>query len=403
MLVTAAAGAYGYITAEHQESFLRSQIEENSSAVTTAQSQQEVDRSQRKLRQAFSNLDDALGRFGRGEAPPLDIRPNVEEYSDSPTVISARARLDTASSELAALDAPWPAARNALLIGMGIIAVLLLAYWPVQWSRAGFDMEAGRLSPKGRESSSIEPAELQPPESGYNPGRQSNGKIIAIFAGLLIVVATVIYIEWKQTPKSNDNIAAIDNNILPEIKPKITPVILPSIKPVEPAPVAKADLFQPLSRTGKIEQLQCHMDECSWSQVVSATPVRSDDQRLLLKVITKNGSSTHNPEDDPEYPTSYNSSVDIKWDNAPHQDYILCSLSEPKSASKTDEGWIVDSLDVYSGFGYQVSSINAYMLACHGLIPGKWNETRLRALNYKKSEASQSTKTTSEAALSSMW
>ena len=222
LLLTIGAGTYACITAQHRESSLRAQAKDDLSAISSAESQQEVDRSQRKLRQAFSDLDDALGRFGRGASPPRDIRPS-EDYSDSPSVISARSRLDVTTRELAAVDAPWPAARSVLLIGMGILALVLLAYWPVQWSRAGFDMEAGRSPSPAREPVAYDPREVEADsgvEGGDDPGSRSSGWLkIGVCIVLVIAAATIGYFLFRD--RSPAPSPALPQNVAPQ--PTATP------------------------------------------------------------------------------------------------------------------------------------------------------------------------------------
>jgi hypothetical protein len=174
----------------------------------------------------------------------------------------------------------------------------------------------------------------------------------------------------------------------------------------ESAPSEEGNLptsFTPLGAPGRIELLQCHMDECTWSQIQNITTMRSDTQRTLLKVSSRDGSSSHNPEDDPEYPESYNSEVKIDWQGTNEQSYVLCSHERPTIASEGSEGWFTDTLSLRDISGFQVAATNTYMLACHGLRPRTWGDEQVRSFGYKQIEPQQATKPSLQAALSTLW
>ncbi|MBG6118539.1 MULTISPECIES: hypothetical protein [unclassified Sphingobium] len=239
LLLTIGAGTYAYIAAQHRESSLRAQAKDDLSAISSAESQQEVDRRKRKLQQAFSDLDDALGRFSRGAPPPLDIRPS-EDYSDSPSVISARSRLDATTRELAAVDAPWPAARIVLLIGTGILTLVLMAYWPVQWSRAGFDMEAGRSPSRAREPFAHDSIEIEAGngvEGGDDLGSRSFGWLkIGVSIGLVIAAATIGYFLVRD--RSPAPSPALPQNVVPQPAATLPTATPTTVVPDTPMPTS---------------------------------------------------------------------------------------------------------------------------------------------------------------------
>lgn len=197
LILTTGAGSYAYITAQHRESSLKSQAGDDQSAIWLAESQQEESRRHRKLQQAFSDLDDALGRFASGAPPRLEIRP-TETNSDSPAVADARSRRDATMRELVSLDGPWPAARRVLIIGACILALLLLAYWPAQWSRAGFVREAELPPVPAREQAADDLTEIQTRMEAGGGYRLGSGSIdtakLSVFFGLLVAAATIGYL-----------------------------------------------------------------------------------------------------------------------------------------------------------------------------------------------------------------
>ena len=157
-----------------------------------------------------------------------------------------------------------------------------------------------------------------------------------------------------------------------------------------------------LASAGRVELLQCHMDECSWWQLQSVKPVRTGGDSVLVRVVARRGSSTHDSNKDPEYPATYDPSVPIKWNSEMSVSYVLCSLPHPSLASAVDGKWYVDRLTVISPAGFQRASVQEYVNVCHKKSPGTWNDDTLKNLGYAEVEGNQSTVSTEAAAVAMM-
>ncbi len=128
---------YRYYDTQKRIEQITSEVNAAYASVSSAETNQQLERDAQKLRQAFADVDDAMREL-LGGTPTYRVRTPVEDYSDSAELVSARSKLSDAQASAAALSSPWEAARQALLVLMGILVLLLAAYWPIQWSLAGF-------------------------------------------------------------------------------------------------------------------------------------------------------------------------------------------------------------------------------------------------------------------------
>lgn len=196
LVLTAGVAAWRWFDAEGRQADLRARMAGEAAAVSTARSEQEAAGRTRRLRQAFSDLDEAIGRFGHGEPSAIVPPPIVEDPSDGAAVVGARMRLDATAAELSGLDTPWEAARRALLIGLGAILAALAFFWPARWLRAGFELEAHR---GGAYSSA--PVLAPPPatsdlvEQGSRRGDRIGGRMV-IAAGGFVLLLVIVGCAW---------------------------------------------------------------------------------------------------------------------------------------------------------------------------------------------------------------
>lgn len=138
---------------------------------------------------------------------------------------------------------------------------------------------------------------------------------------------------------------------------------------------------------GPVKLIECRMDECSWSRLVSNTHVVKKGDEQLRKYVTMDGHSAH-PDD--IYPTRYSERVRIDWERRPVTTYVLCSRRRPaiafqdRSDSRKKGRWYAHYLDLFSLFGYNRSSAVIYADACHKLAFNFGDaEKTLRRLGYR--------------------
>jgi hypothetical protein len=119
---------------------------------------------------------------------------------------------------------------------------------------------------------------------------------------------------------------------------------------------------------GPVKLIYCHMDECSWSRLVSNEFISAHRDEKLRKYVTLDGSSDHR---DGNYPVRYSKRVHIVWESKPVATYVLCSRKRPSIAfqdrfdPKGKGRWYAHYLDLFSLAGYNTSSAVVYMDACH--------------------------------------
>jgi len=119
---------------------------------------------------------------------------------------------------------------------------------------------------------------------------------------------------------------------------------------------------------GPVKLIYCHMDECSWSRLVSNELVSSRRNEQLRKYVSLDGSSSHRGGN---YPVRYSKRVRIEWERKPAATYVLCSRKRPSIAfqdrwdPKSRGRWYAHYLDLFSLAGYNTSSAVTYMHACH--------------------------------------
>jgi hypothetical protein len=157
--------------------------------------------------------------------------------------------------------------------------------------------------------------------------------------------------------------------------------ILSALLAAQAAPAATPTPFA--GRTGRVVRLRCHMMECGWHQPLSIETVRRGEGWELRKVTARNGRSVHRS----RMPSRYRRGLQIDWDAAPRDHYVLCSRQAPAAMFRSDDGtWIAHRLDFFDMYGFAYSSAYIYLNACHGLGPETLqSEARLRSLGYSAS------------------
>lgn len=75
----------------------------------------------------------------------------------------------------------------------------------------------------------------------------------------------------------------------------------------------------------------CRQGGCSWEKALNVRTVKSMPNGSLNIEQTYQGSSDHQST---PYPDHYSPSIGIKWEKAPIQTYVFCSLSQPSTAFK---------------------------------------------------------------------
>lgn len=113
---------------------------------------------------------------------------------------------------------------------------------------------------------------------------------------------------------------------------------------------------------GPIREGRCHMGGCSWFQVQSFEMVRETEKAALLRVVSREGQSTH---PDGNYPRRPRESA-VEW--APQSDtsYFFCSTRYPailfESADGGFDGYRLDPTQVSGATTY---IHNQYRAICH--------------------------------------
>ena len=144
---------------------------------------------------------------------------------------------------------------------------------------------------------------------------------------------------------------------------------------------------------GPVKLIYCHMDECSWSRLVSNQLVSAQRNEQLRKYVALDGSSTHR---DGKYPVRYSKRVHIAWERKPVATYVLCSRARPSIAfqdrfdPKAKGRWYAHYLDLFSLAGYNTSSAVVYMDACHHIdFNVDDSTTTLKKLGYRPGTRSE--------------
>jgi hypothetical protein len=144
---------------------------------------------------------------------------------------------------------------------------------------------------------------------------------------------------------------------------------------------------------GPPKLIYCHMDECSWSRLVSNRVVARRGREQLRAYVTIDGQSNHRGS---EYPTHYSKRVHVAWEAKPVTTYVLCSRARPGIAfqdrwDRAAKGrWYAHYLDLFDLYGYNTSSAVIYAAACHGIDFNFGDaEKALRKLGYRPGTRSE--------------
>ncbi|WP_242186131.1 hypothetical protein [Sphingomonas sp. CARO-RG-8B-R24-01] len=229
---------------------------------------------------------------------------------------------------------------------------------------------------------------------GFKPFAVAGDDKLVMLDGEASVDDVAAFTELCGTAEQRQELALKRANGVERVHPTDAPT--PSDAP-RSTPIKST--FALKSGAGMIELLDCHMDECSWSQLQTVEPIRRGLDDVLVKVIARRGSSSHDPNADPEYPTAYNPSVKIEWAKRPGTTYILCSRSRPTSISDYESKWYLDRLGVISPMGAQQAAVQEYVQICHNRRPGTWDDNFLRSLGYAERGGDQSEEPSLQAAL----
>ncbi|MDE2171742.1 MAG: hypothetical protein KGJ57_20320 [Sphingomonadales bacterium] len=113
---------------------------------------------------------------------------------------------------------------------------------------------------------------------------------------------------------------------------------------------------------GLIAEGNCHMGECSWSDITrKIVSQKSDGSRLVtLNILGGTSRDTGSKSEDRKM---------ITWNSDQHQVYVYCSLNLPAVMMNVDGKWQVDILDFTNGIPDILSdSADLYSYACHGKL-----------------------------------
>lgn len=132
------------------------------------------------------------------------------------------------------------------------------------------------------------------------------------------------------------------------------------------ADFADASKF-PLPTTPAIGR--CHMDYCSWIEIVEVIRNESVDKGKQVKIRMRWGESSH--ANDGGYPEKYDSKLEIEWDASFHEISLICSRTTPTIVSNGD----VYVLDLREVSGASEAITNLYLEVCHNAPSGTWANT----------------------------
>lgn len=207
--------------------------------------------------------------------------------------------------------------------------------------------------------------------------------IVGVLIGTIVLIALAIAaLVLIPAPKQ-----AVDGQPTPSPVASATPLPTPAQAPALPGP----DFTLPEAPTA-IFQLDCHMDQCTWQQIMALTLVKAIDGATLVKVTSRMGTSDHSPADgDKEYPSSYDPKLKVSWEA--QTDYVLCSKLRPAEISWDSDGkvWSASFLNVVSPIGAEFSSVNEYMQVCHDLAPNLWTASYVKGMGYSDRDGEQVT------------
>ncbi|TPG40517.1 DUF2939 domain-containing protein [Sphingomonas koreensis] len=133
-----------------------------------------------------------------------------------------------------------------------------------------------------------------------------------------------------------------------------------------PADLAKTSpVFLMPTLPTPVEQVDCHMGECTWQQINSISDVKQAGD-ITLRVVRSRIGTTETP-DGEDYPTTLTPGAEVTWRD--DTSYDLCSIAHPASLSwdASAGSYLVTPLDVASPAGYQMSAVAEYKLVCHNL------------------------------------
>lgn len=126
----------------------------------------------------------------------------------------------------------------------------------------------------------------------------------------------------------------------------------------------------------------CHMGECVWEKILSIENIQTDIYGELRKMtVSEVGKSSHSSYED--YPLEYNKNIPIEWYGASQfAVYFLCSKEHPLYIFRDDETgpYTATKLNIVKPYGFEVGSVNEYVLVCHNINQRK--DSEMSALGY---------------------
>jgi hypothetical protein len=208
---------------------------------------------------------------------------------------------------------------------------------------------------------------LHPAVRGPEANSALRSTRLPVIAFALLALIAVAFGVWRFWPASGvDSPPVRSADAVPQPS-QTAPVTAAEPASVEYPAVAKTPDAVP-------EIGNCHIGECSWSKLLEFAAAGKSPLGSLFRLELLGGTSEHDSVDD--YPSSFSSRVQIKWDEHPHTVYVFCSEQLPAVMMKTDEGAQVDVLDFTDPTGLPdvlISSANLYSQACH-MNGSEWTE-----------------------------
>lgn len=130
-------------------------------------------------------------------------------------------------------------------------------------------------------------------------------------------------------------------------------------------PAAQSPLAPIHGLDGRVLLAGCRQGGCSWRRVVRVERIDGNAHGELRRITSRDGSSEYGMA---EPPSRYSPRLRIAWEAGDRSDYVFCSRERPAFAFRDSDGpgFITHFLDLYQLFGYQYSSAEIYMRACHG-------------------------------------
>ena len=207
--------------------------------------------------------------------------------------------------------------------------------------------------------------------------------IVGVLTGTIVLIAlAVAVLVLIPAPRR-----AADDQPTPTPVTSATPLTTPPLAPASLRP----DFTLPEAPTA-IVQLDCHMDQCAWQQIVGLSVIKAVDDATLVKVNSRIGTSDHSPADgDNEYPSSYDPKLNVSWEA--QTGYLLCSKLRPAEISWDSDSkvWSAWFLNVVNPSGAEFSSVNEYMQVCHDLAPNRWTASDVKGMGYPDRDGGQVT------------